>query len=55
MRFALGCVAAALVLPPWGRAAAGVWAMIALAASSVCLYASVAVHLGGGAGSRAGG
>ena len=44
MRFALGCVAAALVLPPWGRAAAGVWAMIALAAGSVGLYASVAVH-----------
>jgi hypothetical protein len=44
MRFALGCVAAALVLPPWGRAAASVWAMIALAAGSVGLYASVAVH-----------
>jgi len=44
MRFALGCVAAALVLPPWGRVAAGVWAMIALAAGSVGLYASVAVH-----------
>jgi hypothetical protein len=44
MRFALGCVAAAPMLPPWGRAAAGVWAMIALAASSVGLYASVAVH-----------
>ncbi len=50
MRFALGCVAAALVLPPWGRAAAGVWAMIALAAASVGLYAGIAVHyrLGGG-------
>ena len=50
MRFALGCVVAALVLPPWGRAAAGVWAMTALAAGSVGLYASVAVHyrLGGG-------
>jgi hypothetical protein len=44
MRFALGCVAGALVLPPWGRAAAGVWAMIALAAGSVGLYASIAVH-----------
>ena len=44
MRFALGCVAAMLVLAPWGRAAAGVWAMIALAAGSVGLYASVAVH-----------
>jgi hypothetical protein len=50
MRFALGCVAAALVLPPWGRAAAGVWAMIALAAGAVGLYGGMAVHyhLGGG-------
>ena len=50
MRFALGCVGAALVLPPWGRAAAGVWAMIALAVASVGLYTSVAIHyrLGGG-------
>jgi hypothetical protein len=50
MRFALGCVGAALVLPPWGRAAAGVWAMITLAVASVGLYTSVAIHyrLGGG-------
>jgi hypothetical protein len=50
MRFALGCVAAALVLPPWGRAAAGVWAMIVLAAGAVGLYGAMAVHyrLGGG-------
>ena len=50
MRFALGCVAAALVLPPWGRAAAGVWAMIALAVGAVGLYGGMAVHyrLGGG-------
>jgi hypothetical protein len=44
MRFALGCVAAALVLPPWGRAAAGVWAVITLAAGAVGLYTSVAIH-----------
>lgn len=50
MRFALGCVAAAIVLPPWGRAAAGVWAMIALAVGAVGLYGGMAVHyrLGGG-------
>ena len=50
MRFALGCVGAALVLPPWGRAAAGVWAMVALAAGAVGLYGGLAVHyrLGGG-------
>jgi hypothetical protein len=44
MRFALGCIAAALVLPPWGRAAAGVWAMIALAAASLSLYAGLTIH-----------
>jgi hypothetical protein len=51
MRFALGCVSAALVLPPWGRAAAGIWTMIVLAAGSVVLYGTMADHyrLGGGA------
>jgi hypothetical protein len=50
MRFTLGCVAAALVLPPWGRAAAGAWAMIVLAAGAVGLYGGMAVRyrLGGG-------
>ena len=50
MRFALGCVAAALVLPPWGRAAAGAWAMIVLAAGAVGLYGGIAARyrLGGG-------
>ena len=43
-RFALGCVAASLVLPPWGRAAAGVWAMIVLAAASLSLYAGLTIH-----------
>src|SRR5579864_1633564 len=38
MRFALGCAGAALVLPPWGRAAAGVWAMIGLTAASFTLF-----------------
>ena len=46
MRFALGCIGATLVLPPWGRAAAGVWAMIVLAAGAVGLYAGMAVHYG---------
>ena len=44
MRFALGCVGAALMLPPWGRAAAGVWAMVTLAAGAVGLYGGLAVH-----------
>jgi hypothetical protein len=45
-RFAVGCVIAALLLPPWGRAAAGVWATIAVAVSSVGLYASLAIRFG---------
>jgi hypothetical protein len=49
-RFTLGCVIAALLLPPWGRAAAGVWAMAAVAAGSVGLYASVAIRYGLGVG-----
>jgi hypothetical protein len=44
MRFALGCTGAALILPPWGRAAAGLWATIALAVGSVGLYAGLVVH-----------
>ena len=50
LRFALGCVIATLLLPPWGRAAAGVWAMIAVAVGSVGLYASVAIRYGLGVG-----
>jgi hypothetical protein len=45
-RFAASCVIAALLLPPWGRAAAGVWAMIAVATGSVGLYASLAIRFG---------
>ena len=33
-RFALGCVGAAVVLPPWGRAAAALGALMAVAASA---------------------
>ena len=49
-RFALGCAGAALVLPPWGRAATGVWAMIVLAAGAIGLYAGMAVRYGLGGG-----
>jgi hypothetical protein len=45
-RFAVGCVIAALLLRPRGRAAAGVWAMIAVAAGSAGLYASLAIRFG---------
>lgn len=50
MRFAAGCVAAVLVLPPWGRAAAGAWTMVMLAAGAVGLYGAMAARyrLGGG-------
>src|SRR5580692_9617259 len=41
MRFALGCAGAALVLPPWGRAAAGVGAMIVLGTGAVGLHAGL--------------
>lgn len=44
LRFALGCVAASLVLPPWGRSVAGVSVMTALALGGIGLYAGVAAH-----------
>ena len=49
-RFAVGCAGALLLLPPWGRAAAAVWAMAALAAGATGLYAAVVVRHGLGAG-----
>src|ERR1700722_11762343 len=45
-RVAGGCVIAALRLRPGGRAAAGVWAMIAVAAGSAGLYVSLAIRFG---------
>jgi hypothetical protein len=45
-RFAAGCASAALLLPPWGRSATMVWAMVAVAAGSAGLYASVGVRYG---------
>jgi hypothetical protein len=49
-RFVVGCAGALLLLPPWGRAAAAVWAMAALAAGATGLYAAVVVRHGLGAG-----
>jgi hypothetical protein len=49
-RFAAGCAGAALLLPPWGRAAAAVWAMAAAAAGAAGVYAAVAVRYRLGAG-----
>jgi len=45
-RFAAGCAGAALLLPPWGRVAAAAWTMVAVAAGSLGLYASVGVRYG---------
>lgn len=50
MRFALGCAGAALILPPWGRAAAGIWATIGITAASFTIYAGLTVHYRLGAG-----
>ena len=50
MRFALGCAGAALIMPPWGRAAAGLAAAIGIAAASLALFAGLTINyrLGGG-------
>jgi hypothetical protein len=50
LRFALGCAGAALIMPPWGRAAVGLWAAIAATAGSLAIYAGLTVHYGLGAG-----
>ncbi len=53
-RFAIGCLGGAVLLPPWGRAAGGVLAMVAMAVGSLGLYASVVVRYGLGTGSWVG-
>jgi hypothetical protein len=45
-RFTIGCVGATLLLPPWGRAGAGVMAMVAIAIGSLGLYTSVVIQYG---------
>jgi len=49
-RFAFGCTGAALVLPPWGQAAAGLWAMVGITAASFTIYADLTIHYQLGAG-----
>ena len=49
-RFAAGCAGAALLLPPWGRTAAALWAMVLAAAGAARVYAAVAVRYRLGAG-----
>ena len=43
-RFAIGCVGAALLMPPWGRAAAAVWAMVLVAAGAAGLYVAMVIR-----------
>src|SRR6266536_3788649 len=49
-RFAADCAGAALLLPPWGQAAAAVWAVVVAAAGAAGVYAAVAVRYRVGAG-----
>jgi hypothetical protein len=49
-RFAAGCAGAMLLLAPWGRAAAALWAMAVAAAGAAGVYAAVAVRYRLGAG-----
>jgi hypothetical protein len=51
-RFALGCVGAALVLPPWGPAAAALGALMSVAAggAAIAVYTQIHYRLGVGAG-----
>ncbi|MER7278324.1 hypothetical protein ABT369_28180 [Dactylosporangium sp. NPDC000244] len=50
LRFALGCTGAAVVMPPWGRAAAALWAAIGIIAASLAIHAVVLVDYGLGTG-----
>jgi len=50
MRFVVGCTGAALTLPPWGRAGAGLWAMTVVTAASFAIYAGLVVDFGLGTG-----
>ena len=45
-RFTIGCVGATLLLPPWGRAGAGVLAFVATAIGGIGLYGSVVIRYG---------
>jgi hypothetical protein len=44
IRFALGCTGAALILPPWGRAAAGLTATIGITAVSLTIYTGLTIQ-----------
>ena len=45
-RFAAGCSAAAMILPPWGRAAAAAGSLAAVAAGGLAVFAFASIHYG---------
>jgi len=47
-RFAAGCSAASMILPPWGRAAAAAGSLAAVAASGLGVFAFASIHYGMG-------
>jgi len=53
-RFTIGCIGAALLLPPWGRAAGAVFATVAVAVGALGLYGSVILRYRLGASSLIG-
>jgi len=47
-RFAAGCSAASMILPPWGRAAAAAGSLAAVAAGGLGVFAFASIHYGMG-------
>src|SRR5262252_4136296 len=45
-RFAAGCSAASMILPPWGRATAAAGSLAAVAACGFALFAYTSIHYG---------
>ena len=45
-RFAAGCSAASMILPPWGRAAAAAGSLAAVAAGGLGVFAFASIHYG---------
>src|SRR5579864_7969817 len=48
-RFAVGCMCAAVLMPPWGRAGAAAAAIVGVASGGLGLYAVVVIRYGLGA------
>jgi len=45
-RFAAGCSAASMILPPWGRAAAAAGSLAVVAAGGLGVFAFASIHYG---------